>query len=57
MAIARAMPGAPGDPIKRERAKITAARALVHISRYTGRELSPSIVRLANRPLPQRKIS
>jgi hypothetical protein len=41
------------DPVRRERARISAARAIVHMSRYTRRELSPAIIALADKPLPQ----
>jgi hypothetical protein len=56
MTIARAngTNGRPSDPLRRNRARIAAAQALVHMSRYTGRRLSPAIVELANQPLPQR---
>lgn len=49
--------GRSSDPLKRNRARISAARALVHMSQYTGRELSAEIVALAEQPLPQRDTS
>lgn len=57
MTIARAGQNErPSDPVKRNRARISAARALVHMSQYTGRRLSPAVLELAKQPLPQRPV-